>query len=72
MNLYGGLDLNYLERIIIKCIENKMIPIIELNDVSGSSNVNDLLNCAQWFKNNMDLFKKYQTYILINIAHEWV
>ena len=72
MNLYGGLDLNYLERIIIKCIENKMIPIIELNDVSGSSNVNDLLNCAQWFKNNMDLFKRYQTYILINIAHEWV
>ncbi len=46
--------------------------MIELHDATGSSNVQDLLNCAQWFKTNIGLFNKYQKYILINIANEWV
>ena len=28
MNLFGGLDNNYLELIIQKCIETQMIPVI--------------------------------------------
>jgi len=72
MSLSGGLDNNYLEMIIKRCIDTRMIPMIELHDVTGSSNVNDLLNCAQWFSNNMAMLKKYQKYVLINIANEWV
>ena len=72
MSLSGGLDNNYLEMIIKRCIDTRMIPMIELHDVTGSSNVNDLLNCAKWFSNNMAMLKKYQKYILINIAGGWV
>ena len=68
----GGLDINYLENIIKRCIENKLIPMIELHDATGSSNVEDLLNCARWYKNNIAVFKKYHKYILINVANEWV
>ena len=71
MNVDGGLNLSYLENIIKKCIETKMIPMIELHDATGSSNVNDLFNCARWFVNNIALFNKYKKYILINIANEW-
>ena len=46
--------------------------MIELHDVTCSSNVNDLISCAQWFSNNIGMLKKYQKYILINIANEWV
>ena len=72
MKTDGGLDINYLENIIKRCISLKMVAIIELHDATGSSNVNDLLNCARWFANNISLFKKYQRYVLINIANEWV
>ena len=46
--------------------------MIELHDVAGSSNLQDLLSCSQWFSNNMLMLKKYQRYILINIAGGWV
>lgn len=53
-------------------LPNKKVPMIELHDVTCSSNVNDLLRCAQWFSNNIAMLNKYQKYILINIANEWV
>ena len=67
-----ALQLTDLDKIINKTIELKMIPMIELHDATSSSNVTDLLDCARWFRDNINLFKKYQKYILINIANEWV
>lgn len=64
--------LPHLEEIIKRLISLKMIGIIELHDATGSTDVNKLLACANWFKNNIALFKKYQKYVLINIANEWV
>jgi hypothetical protein len=60
-----------LEKILKRVIELKMIPMIELHDVTGSNDVDSLLSCAKWFKDNIGLFLKYKKYVLINIANEW-
>jgi mannan endo-1,4-beta-mannosidase len=72
MNLQGGLTRDDLEKIILRCIQYKIVPMIEIHDATGSHNREDLLNCARWFKNNVDLLNKYQKYIIVNIANEWV
>ncbi len=66
-----GMSVGQLEKIIQRVIELNMIPMIELHDATGSSDINSLLNCAKWFKDNMSLFFKYKRYVLINIANEW-
>ena len=66
-----GMQAGQLEKIIKRIIELKMIPMVELNDASGSGDVISLLNCANWFKDNINLFFIYQKYVLINIANEW-
>lgn len=38
----------------------------------GSSDANALQKCADWWAQNMALFKKYEKYLIINIANEWV
>ena len=66
-----GMPVGQLEKIIKRVIELKMIPMVELHDATGSSDVNSLINCAKWFKDNMSLFLRYKKYVLINIANEW-
>jgi mannan endo-1,4-beta-mannosidase len=68
----GGLDNNYLEKIIQTVIQYQMIPMVELHDATGSTNEQDLYACARWFRDNISLFNKYSKYVLINIANEWV
>jgi len=31
-----------------------------------------LQKCAEWWSQHVGLFKKYEKYLLINIANEWV
>jgi hypothetical protein len=38
----------------------------------GSSDANALQKCAQWWAQNIALFKKYEKFLIINIANEWV
>jgi len=38
----------------------------------GSSDQNALQKCAEWWSQHVGLFKKYEKYLLINIANEWV
>jgi mannan endo-1,4-beta-mannosidase len=68
----GGLDNNYLEKIIQTVIQYQMVPMVELHDATGSTNEQDLNACATWFRDNISLFNKYSKYIVINIANEWV
>ena len=58
--------------IIYFYLDFALIYKIELHDATGSSDASRLLECAFWFKNNIDLFNRYKRYILINIANEWV
>ncbi len=55
------------------CIKNNMIPMVELHDVTGSTNENDLVRMGQFWASKAAYFKRPEIakYILINIANEW-
>lgn len=56
-----------------KCIENNMIPMVELHDVTCGTDAGSLLNMANFWAGKSAFFKRPEIarYILINIANEW-
>lgn len=62
-----------LDEIISRCIELEMIPMPELHDGTGSNNVDDLLDMANyWIQNDVKaVIEKYKKHLLLNIANEW-
>jgi aryl-phospho-beta-D-glucosidase BglC (GH1 family) len=58
---------------IEKCIELKMIPMIELHDVTCRNSKEDIVRMANWFAAKAAYFKRPEIarYVLINIANEW-
>ena len=49
-----------------------MVAVVELHDATCKPEPQLLIECANWFKNNIALFNKYKKYLIINIANEWV
>ena len=60
-----------LDSVIQEAITQKLVPMIEMHDATGSSNQADLLRMAQYLANNVWLLIKYRKHILVNIANEW-
>jgi mannan endo-1,4-beta-mannosidase len=56
-----------------KCIENKMIPMLELHDATCGKISNSLQNMANWWVSKASYLKdtNISKFILINIANEW-
>lgn len=62
-----------LERIIRRCIDLKMVPMVELHDVTGSKSGERLVDMAKWYAEpaRVAMLRKYERYLLLNIANEW-
>lgn len=62
-----------LERIINRCIELEMIPMVELHDVTGNTSGDRLADMAKWYADpdRANMLKKYERFLLLNIANEW-
>lgn len=62
-----------LEAIISRCIELKMIPMVELHDVTGNPSKDRLVDMARWYSepSRVEMLRKYERYLLLNIANEW-
>ncbi len=67
------LPLQRLDSILEKCVDLKMIPMVELHDVTGDSTASGVLKMASWYASAemQRLTSKYEKYILLNIANEW-
>jgi mannan endo-1,4-beta-mannosidase len=61
-----------LDTAIHRCIQNKMIPIIELHDLTCSDNYNALFNLAQWYTSPQvtQIIATYQSSLIINVVNE--
>ncbi len=57
--------------IIEKCIQEGMIPMLELHDGTGSNRTDWLAQMAQWFANNKNWLDDFDDNLIINIANEW-
>lgn len=62
-----------LDSIINRCIELEMVPMVELHDVTGNESAERLADMARWYAEpeRVAMLKKYEKYLLINIANEW-
>ena len=62
-----------LERIIKRCIELEMIPMVELHDVTGNNSGERLAEMARWYAEpeRVAMLQKYEKFLLLNSADEW-
>lgn len=62
-----------LERIIKRCVALKMVPMVELHDVTGNSSGQRLLDMTNYYSREdvKAVLMRHQRYLLINIANEW-
>ncbi|HTV21571.1 MAG TPA: cellulase family glycosylhydrolase [Polyangiaceae bacterium] len=57
---------------IERAVELGMVPIVELHDVTGSTDVGGPARMAQYYVDEMrDILLEFEPYLLINIANEW-
>jgi len=61
-----------LDTAIATCIRNKMIPIIELHDLTCDGNTPDVDTLINWYTTptRVAMFNKYQSSLIIDIANE--
>ncbi len=66
-------DVGLLDKILNKCIELKMVPMVEMHDGTGDSTQVKLLEMANYFTipEVKDVLLKYERFLLLNIANEW-
>lgn len=64
-------DAASVKKIADKCKEYGMVAILEVHDVTGSDNIDDLLAAANYFAGMASTLKGTESYIMINIANEW-
>lgn len=66
---WGGYG-DKLDTILENCIENKMIPLLEMHDATGKWEKLDEV-VAFWLRPDViEVIEKYQKYLLLNIANE--
>jgi len=66
-----SLGASNLDVAIQTVVNNKMIPMVELHDFTGSDSYTDLQTAAQWWANNKTVINKWENHLLLNIANEW-
>ena len=62
-----------LERVIERCVSLKMVPMVELHDVTGNASGDRLLDMARYYVHDdvRAVLLRHQRCMLINIANEW-
>ena len=62
-----------LEKVIKRCIELDIIPMVELHDATGSPKTEKLLETVAYYTDSLvkKVLLRYDKYILINLANEW-
>lgn len=61
-----------MEETITKCIERKMIAIVELHDGTGKEEQSYLDNAVDYWIEMKDVLNKYTNTVILNIANEWI
>ena len=69
---------NAWQTCVVNCIKNKMIPMVELHDVTGSTDPASLRRMGEFWASKASFFNNtnfngvnIQKHILVNLANEW-
>jgi mannan endo-1,4-beta-mannosidase len=62
-----------LAEVLFRVVELKMVPIVELHDVTGSQDAARLLDMARYYTGAevKQVLTDFREYLLVNIANEW-
>jgi mannan endo-1,4-beta-mannosidase len=68
-----GATASLLRRVLFRIVELKMVPMVELHDVTGQSGAADLARMAAYYTNAevKQVLLDFRAYLLVNIANEW-
>jgi hypothetical protein len=66
-------DPQLLRDAIERCLDLHMVPMVELHDVTGGTDVNDPANMAEYYVADpvKQILLDYEDSLLVNIANEW-
>ena len=57
---------------IERAVELGMVPMVELHDITGGTDVGDPARMAQYYVDQMrDILAEFEPYLLVNVANEW-
>ncbi len=64
---------NDLKKVIDKCIDLKMIPMVEMHNATGDSTTESLMKMVEYYSKPKikNLLQNYDRYLIVNIANEW-
>jgi len=62
-----------LRQVLYRIVQLKMVPMVELHDVTGSNNTADLARMATYYTGAdiKQVLLDFRGYVLINVANEW-
>jgi mannan endo-1,4-beta-mannosidase len=65
-------NLTLLDSALSRCIQHKMIPVLELHDVTCNDDTTSIINTANWFTQSTvkTILLKYQKWLIINPVNE--
>lgn len=70
----NSLYTNYakLDSVLSKCIQNKIIPLLDLHDETCKDNAGNVLKLSYWYTQPqiLTIISKYKKHIMLNIANE--
>lgn len=71
MGSYKKASASDIQKIIDECKARNMICILEVHDITGSGEKDDLIKCANYWAGLADVLSKNKDYAILNIANEW-
>ena len=71
--VYTKTTASEMQNVIEMCIDNELVPIVEVHDTTGSNSTSDLQACVDYWTQSdvVSVLNKYEKYTILNIANEW-
>ena len=68
---YSKTSLAEIQKLLQLCKDNHLIAIVEAHDATGSDNIQDLENAANYWMEMKDALIGNEDHVILNIANEW-
>lgn len=68
---YSKTSLAEIQKLLQLCKDNHLIATVEAHDATGSDNIQDLENAANYWMEMKDALIGNEDHVILNIANEW-
>ena len=61
-----------IEMLTLMCMNYKVVPIFDVHDITGNNSTSKLNKTVNYWISLKDVLQKYEKYVIVNIANEWM